>query len=71
VGLASAINNCIARTGSLIAVATLPAAAGLGAESYLEPGVFAAGFRRGVRIAAMLCAAGAAVAWTTIRNRRR
>ena len=70
VGLASAINNCIARTGSLIAVATLPAAAGLGAESYLEPDVFAAGFRRGIRIAAMLCAAGGLLAWTTIRNRK-
>jgi hypothetical protein len=70
VGLASAINNCVARTGSLIAVATLPAAAGLGAESYLEPDVFAAGFHRGMRIAAGLCAAGGLLAWTTIRARR-
>ena len=68
-GLASAINNCIARTGSLIAVATLPAAAGLGARSYLEPAVFAAGFRRGMLIAAALCAAGGVLAWTTIRAR--
>ncbi|MDB4964923.1 MAG: drug resistance transporter, EmrB/QacA subfamily [Myxococcales bacterium] len=69
-GLASAINNCVARTGSLIAVAMLPAASGLGPRSYLEPAVFAAGFRRGIFIAALLCAAGGILAWLTIRNGR-
>ena len=34
-GLASAINNCVARTGGLLAVAMLPAASGLGEKSYL------------------------------------
>jgi hypothetical protein len=68
-GLASAINNCVARTGSLLAVAMLPAASGLGAKSYLEPAVFAAGYRRGMIIAAALCAAGGALAWLTMRRR--
>ncbi|HEY2743638.1 MAG TPA: MFS transporter [Polyangia bacterium] len=68
-GLASALNHCVARTGSLVAVAMLPAAAGLGAESYLEPAVFAAGFRRGMIICAALCAAGGVLAWITIRDR--
>jgi EmrB/QacA subfamily drug resistance transporter len=67
-GMASAINNCVARTGSLFAVAMLPAAAGLGGRSYLHPVVFAAGFRRGMIISAALCASGGAVAWLTIRN---
>jgi EmrB/QacA subfamily drug resistance transporter len=67
-GLASAINNCVARTGSLLAVATLPAASGLGPESYLHADVFAAGFRRGMIIAASLCVAGGLLAWATIRS---
>jgi EmrB/QacA subfamily drug resistance transporter len=67
-GLASAINNCVARTGSLLAVAMLPAASGLGPESYLVPAQFAAGFRRSMGIAALLCAAGGALAWLTLRS---
>jgi MFS family permease len=70
VGIASAINNCVARTASLIAVATLPAAAGLGPQSQLHPAAFEAAFRRGTIICAALCAAGGAVAWLTIRNSR-
>src|SRR5581483_3376073 len=69
-GLASAINNCLARSGSLLAVAMLPAASGLGPESYLHPDAFAHGFRRGVIVAASLCAAGGALAWMTIRDSR-
>ena len=68
-GLASAINNCVARTGTLIAVAVLPAAAGLGPRSYLEPRVFAAGYARGMIITAALCAAGGVLAGLTLRNR--
>ncbi len=67
-GLASAINNCVARTGSLLAVAMLPAASGLDEQSYLHPEVFAAGFRRGMIIAATLCASGGALAWMTLRS---
>jgi hypothetical protein len=67
-GLASAINNCVARSGSLLAVAIVPAASGLGPESYLHPDAFARGFRRGVIIAASLCAAGGTLAWITIRD---
>jgi len=67
-GLASAINNCVARTGSLLAVATLPAASGLGPDSYLDPDAFAAGFRRSMIIAAALSAAGGTLAWAVIRK---
>ena len=68
-GLASAINNCVARTGSLLAVAMLPALSGLGPESYLEPERFAAGYRRGMVIAAVLCAAGGLLAGITLRGK--
>ncbi|HEX8952980.1 MAG TPA: MFS transporter, partial [Polyangia bacterium] len=67
-GIASAINNCVARTGTLLAVAMLPAASGLGPESYLHADLFAAGYRRGMSIAAALCASGGALAWIALRS---
>ena len=67
-GLASAVNNTVARTGSLLAVALLPAAAGITGDSYLHPQVFEQGFRNAAIIAAAVCAAGGVVAALTIRN---
>ena len=43
-GRASAVNNDVARTAALIAVAVLPAAAGLTGTAYLHPARFSAGF---------------------------
>jgi EmrB/QacA subfamily drug resistance transporter len=70
-GMASAVNNDVARAGSLIAVAVLPAAAGLTGASYLHPAEFTAGFHRASLIAAGLCVIGGVVAAVTIRNPRR
>jgi EmrB/QacA subfamily drug resistance transporter len=70
-GVASAVNNAVARAASLIAVAVLPAAAGLGGRAYLKPLLFNTGFRNAVLIAAAVCAAGGLVALATIRNPRR
>jgi len=70
-GMASAVNNDVARAASLIAVAVLPAAAGLTGASYLHPAHFSAGFRNASLISAGLCVAGAAVAAAFIRNPRR
>jgi EmrB/QacA subfamily drug resistance transporter len=67
-GTASAINNDVARAASLIAVAVLPAAAGLTGAAYLHAGEFSAGFRMACFISAALCVAGAIVAGLTIRN---
>jgi EmrB/QacA subfamily drug resistance transporter len=67
-GAASAINNDVARAAGLIAVAVLPAAAGLTGASYLHPDVFSAGFRTAAFISAGLCVFGAVVAGLTIRN---
>ena len=67
-GAASAVNNDVARAASLIAVAVLPAAAGLSGSSYLHPGTFSAGFRSAMLMSAGLCAFGAVVAGLTIRN---
>ena len=70
-GMASAINNDVARAASLIAVAVLPAAAGLGGNAYLHKGTFSAGFHTASLISAGLCFAAGVLAALTIRNPRR
>ena len=70
-GLASAVNNTVARTGSLLAVALLPAVAGITGDSYLHPPVFETGFQHAALIASVICAAGGLLAAATIRNPRR
>jgi hypothetical protein len=56
--MASAVNNDGARAASLIAVAVLPAAAGLTGTAYLHPAQFSPGFGRASLISAGLCLAG-------------
>jgi len=70
-GLASAVNNTVARTGSLLAVALLPAVAGITGDSYLHPAVFETGFQHAAFIASVICAAGGLLAAATIRNGQR
>ena len=67
-GLASAVNNDVARVGGLIAVAVLPAMAGISGDSYLHPGELAGGFRSAVLIAASWCVLGGVVSAVGIRN---
>jgi EmrB/QacA subfamily drug resistance transporter len=70
-GMASAVNNDVARAASLIAVAVLPAAAGLTGDSYLHPAQFSAGFHTASLIAAGVCVIGSVVAALFIRNPRK
>ena len=67
-GIASGVSNAVARAGSLLAVAALPAAVGLTGASYADPAVFDAGYRKAMVICAVLLALGAAVSWLLIRN---
>lgn len=66
-GLASGINNAVARTGSLLAVAALPALVGINGQAYLQPAAFTAGYDAAMAICAGLLIAGGAVSFVGLR----
>jgi EmrB/QacA subfamily drug resistance transporter len=69
-GLASAVNNDVARLGGLVAVAVLPSLAGITGDAYLHPTELASGFRTAVLIAAGCCVAAAILAAVGLRPSR-
>ena len=70
VGLASGVNNAVARAASLLAVAALPAAVGLGGDDYQDPTVFGPGFVTAMWWCAGLLVLGAVVALLLAPARR-
>ncbi|MGY2701273.1 EmrB/QacA subfamily drug resistance transporter [Nocardioides sp. HB32] len=69
-GIASGVNNAVARAGSLLAVAALPVAVGLMGADYADPAVFDAAYGQAVMICAGLLALGGVISWVTIRDAR-
>lgn len=67
-GVASGVNNAVARAAQLLAVAALPVAAGITGDAYTNPAVFSAGFRTAMLVATGLLATGGFVAWFTISD---
>ncbi len=67
-GVASAVNNDVARAAGLFAVAVLPVAAGISGAGALEPGAFSSGFQVAMLLAGGTCAAGGLLAFATIRT---
>lgn len=66
-GVASGVSNAVARAGTLLAVAALPMAVGLGGEEYADPALLDPAFGRAMLACTGLLVAGGVLSWLTVR----
>ena len=67
-GTASGINNAVARTGSLLAVAALPAAVGIAGDDYQNPAAFTSGYQAALAICCVALVVGGVVSAVGLRR---
>jgi EmrB/QacA subfamily drug resistance transporter len=67
-GIASAVNNTVARVAGLLAVATLPVLVGLHGQAFDNPALMTSALHKTMLIAAGLAAAAGVMSWFTIRS---